>query len=402
MHRTFRYPLYPTSAQEPALLATLDLLRGLYNAALQERRDAWRLQHKSISYQGQTRSLTEIRANDPAFGNGSVEIQRSALRRVQRAFDGFFRRCKSGETPGFPRFKGRGRYESFSFPCGKTTITGDGRSARLRIPSIGEVKVNLYRPLKGKSLEVTIRLDPIGNWYAYVSCDLGAAPEPLVASTIDPADVVGVDMGITAVATFSDGTKLDNPRFFEKSQADLARQQQAIARRRPGSKSRKRAVKQAARTNAHIKNQKLDLYRKSACEVVRQYKVIAFEDLNIAGLAQSMLGKHVNLASWRLYQQLVACKAEEAGRLVVGVDPRYTSQDCSGCERRVEKDLSERWHHCDACGTSLDRDVNAALNIKARGLQALGMSAVSDAVVKIAAKARRSRKTRGDGAAGQV
>ena len=363
-----------------------------FNASLQERRESWRLLRKSVSLYDQMKSLTEIRAADAEIAAMSVHVQRSALKRVDEAFKAFFRRVKNGETPGHPRFKAFGRYRSFSFPMGKRSITGEGRSARLHIPNFGEVRMNMYRPLKGEPLEVTIRRDSSGRWWAAISCDLGAAPSTPEPSTITANDVLGADMGISSLVAFSDGVILENPRHFELSAAKLARRQREHARKRKGSKSKERARKLVAKTHQHIANQRTDLFRKSACNTIARCKVVVFEDLNIVGLTRGMLGKHVNLAAWNRYRQITTCKAEEAGKLVLLVDPRYTSQLCSGCGELVPKELDERWHHCPHCGVSLDRDVNAARVIKARGITALGTSVGAGQPEKVK-PVRRPKKT---------
>ncbi len=387
MHRTFCCPIYPTCTQELDLLEVMECLRLLFNGCIQERREAWQKLRTSVTLYDQMKSLTAIRAHDESYAAIASEIARSALKRVDKAFKDFFRRCKAGDTPGFPRFKKFGRYKSFTFTFGKNTIVGDGRSARLHIPNFGDVRINLYRPLKGRPLEVTVRVDGTGQWWAAISCDLGAAPLAPEPSTLTPDDVLGADMGITSLVAFSDGTTLLNPRHFEKSAAKLKRRQQEYARKRKGSRSKARALRLVAKTHQHIANQRKDYHRKSACDIMARCKAVVFEDLNIAGLTRAQLGKHVNLAAWRQYQQIVACKAEEAGKLVVRVEPRHTSQLCSGCGVLVPKELDERWHHCDACGTSLDRDVNAAKTIRFRGMATLGMS-VAEVFVAKAAKTK--------------
>jgi putative transposase len=399
MHRTFRYPLHPTPSQEIVLLDVMEHLRLLYNAALQERRGAWKMHRVSISRIDQTKSLTEIRRSDKGYAACSVEIQRSALRRVDLAFASFFRRCAEGEKPGYPRFKKHGRYKSFSYPCGKTTVSGEGRSARLHIPNFGTVRLNLYRPLKGEPVDVRVKLDPTGKWYAYIVCDLGAAPVPEDVATLTADDVIGVDMGLITVAAFSDGSMLPNPKHDAKAAQNIARLQRNLQRKKKGSNSRRRTRKLLAKGYAYAKDQKLDCYRKHAKHLVTNHKIIAFEDLNITGMVQGPLGKHINQASWRLFRQLVTCKAEEAGKRVVGVRAAYTSQECSGCSELVPKPLEQRWHDCPHCNTSLDRDVNAAKIVKARGMRTLGMSVVTRGAAKATPKARRSRKTHGSDAA---
>jgi putative transposase len=392
MYRTFCYPIYPTNDQISVLECWFDRLRLLFNGALQERKDAWRLLGKSISLYQQEKSLTEIRANDRDYAAISVHAERSVLKRVDRGMNQFFARRKAKKKAGPPRYKKFGNYNSFSFPFGKITVEGTNRSARLHIPNFGKVRINLYRPLKGEPIDVTVRRDSDGRWRAAIVCDLGAAPSQPNPKDITSEEVLGADVGITSLVAFSDGSILTNPRHFQKNAERLARRQRALKNKRKGSRSRARTQQLIAKTYQHIANQRRDYFRKSACDVVGRCKAIVFEDLNIDGLSRSILGKHINLAAWRLYRQIVTCKAEEAGKLVVLVDPRHTSQLCSECGASVPKELDERWHRCSQCGTSLDRDVNAARVIKARGVTTLGMSVVQESM-KVETPGRRSKKT---------
>lgn len=362
--RTFRYPLRPTAAQE----ATLDAWRrqccDLYNAALQERRDAWRKQRVSRNYYHQQSGLTEWRQSDPDGAAVPVWVQRSALRRVDLAFKAFFRRVKAGQTPGFPRFKSKKRYSSFSIDGNLDAIRVDG--SRVALPKIGPVKFHQYRPLRGRVLRVTVRCDATGKWWIAFTCDLGAAPEKVA-----PVSIVGIDVGLKSLAVTSDGAVVDNPRHAAKAAAKLARAQRVAARRRRGSKSKRRAAIAVAKCYARVKNQRLDHARKAAAWLVSRYDVIAYEDLNIAGLGRSALSGHIQNAGWGILLHAIACKAESAGKHVVAVDPRHTSQTCSGCGVLVPKDLSVRVHDCPHCGLRMDRDHNAARNVMALGRSAV-------------------------------
>ena len=360
--RTFRYPLRPTAAQE----ATLDAWRrqccDLYNAALQERRDAWKKQRVSIGYNAQTKSLTEWRAMDPDGAAVPAWVQRSALRRVDLAFKAFFRRVKVGQTPGFPRFKSKKRYDSFSVPAHLAPI----RAGRVQLQRGLAVKFHQYRPLRGKVLVATVSRDATGKWWVCFACHIGAAPEKVA-----PVSIVGIDVGLKSLAVTSDGEVVENPRHTAKAAAKLARAQRVAARRKRGSESRKRAVALVARHHARVRNQRLDHARKVAAALVSRYDVIAREDLNIAGLGRSALSGHIQNAGWGILLHAIACKAEEAGKHVVAVDPRHTSQTCSGCGVLVPKDLSVRVHDCPHCGLRMDRDHNAARNVMARGRRAV-------------------------------
>jgi putative transposase len=275
-------------------------------------------------------------------------------------------------------------------------ITGSGRSARLRIPLFGNVKINLYRPLKGTPKQVTIHRESTGRWWACIMCDLGEAPAKLDPATIREDRKVGIDLGLTNVIATSDGEVVANPRHFQKEQDRLAERQRRVAKQtQKGSNGHKKAKRLVAKSHKRIANQRRDFFWKLAKALVLANDLIAIEKLNIAGLAQSGLGKHVNYVAWRILVHAIMCKAEEAGAWVIEVDPRYTSQECSGCGHVVPKDLSVRVHHCSFCGLTLDRDVNAARVILMRAVAAPGMGVEQAADARRSVKARRSKRNRG-------
>ena len=382
MLRTFRYPLHPTIAQESTIDSWRVICQQLYNAALQHRRDAWehekrqrqlaedrneeRGRTKSVTYATQTVELTAIRRGDALLDAMPLEAQRSALRRIDRAFVAFFRRCRSGETPGYPRFRSRDRYDSFDI--GRVVPHDDeargSRSAHVRIPKLGLVKFHEYRPLRGRVLNTTVRR-VAGRWYICFQCDLGAAPAKKPV-----ASAVGVDVGLTSFATLSDGTAVENPRYFRRAEDQLAMRQQRLSRRQRGSASRRRAKLLVAKAHERIKNQRLDFARKLVCALFTKYDLVAYEDLNIRGMVRAMdghLSKSINDAAWGVFVHALACKAESAGKWAVAVDPRGTTQRCSQCGVHVPKDLSVRVHVCGGCGLVLGRDENASRNILALG-----------------------------------
>jgi putative transposase len=269
---------------------------------------------------------------------------------------------KSGQTPGFPRFRSKRRYDSFDVPGETVRVVGN----TVVLPKLGAIKFHQYRPLRGEVLRVTVKRDPEGKWWVSFACDLGTAP-----SKVTPMSIVGIDVGLKSLAVTSDGEVIENPRHAAKAAAKLARAQRIMARRKKGSRSRERARIQVARCHAHVRNQRLDHARKVAKAIVGQYDVLAHEDLNIAGMAKGMLGGSINNAGWGILLHCIASKAEEAGKHVVAVDPRHTSQLCSECGVLVIKNLSVRTHECPFCGLRMDRDLNAALNICALGRSAV-------------------------------
>ncbi len=359
MIRSYQYPLKPNRTQEVALQVTLLACQRLYNGALEERREAYRRQRHTVTKYDQHKELTTLRAEDPDYGHIAARILRSPITRLDRAYQAFFRRVKAGEKPGFPRFKSRDRYNGFDFP--KPSIKGD----RVLVPNLGYVKLNLYRPLPIGAVikDAKVNKTPKG-WEVSFSCDVGPAPE----TQVDPTKIVGLDLGLKSFLVLSDGQEVQNPRFFRLGQDILARRQRRLQTKRRGSKSRGRAKTLVGQAHRHVHNQRLDFSRKLAKDLVSRYDVICHEDLNIRGMVYGTLAKSINDAGWGLFIRCLASKAEEAGKLTIPVNPRGTSQRCSGCQTVVPKGLAERTHSCPSCGLTLDRDHNAAINIKALGL----------------------------------
>jgi putative transposase len=369
MVRVYRYRLYPTRAQDAALRETLCRLRELYNAALQHRRDAYRKGGVTVSAYSQMRELSGVREVRPEYAEIHTHLLQDVLTRLDRAYRAFFRRCKSGEAPGFPRFKGRGRYRTFTFKDaanhnGVRLLAG---GKRVKLAGIGNVKVNLHRPVEGRIKQASVSLDGDGHWYIAFACaDVPARPLP-------PLDTsVGIDVGITTFAALSDGTMVDNPRPYEMAQRSLATAQRRVSRRKRGSKRRRKAVELLAKQSARVQRVRLDFHHKTAHAIVQRFGSIAVEDLNVKGLARMRLAKQVHDAGWAQFTTILEAKAESAGREFYRVDPRGTSQECSGCQERVPKGLHVRVHACPHCGLVLDRDVNAAVNVQARGHRVRG------------------------------
>jgi putative transposase len=344
---------------------TLMLCRHVYNAAVGERREAWRTRGIAVTYSQQKAELPGIKEAMPEYGEVNAQVLQDVVLRVDRAFHAFFRRIQAGErgkTPGYPRFHGRGRYHSFTYPQ-----VGEHGGARLDngflvLAKIGRIALRWSRPLEGTIKTVTISRGADG-WYTCFSC--AEAPLLLLPPT---GQETGMDLGLASFATLADGTMIHNPRCYRKAEAYLRRCQRRVARRKPGSNRRRKAVKQLARAHQKIKRQRRDFQHKTALSLVRAYDTIYHEDLRTANMVQNHpLAKSVAGAGWGMFLGILSDKAACAGRSVVAVPPAYTSQICSGCGVVVAKDLSVRWHECPECGTGLHRDHNAARNILALG-----------------------------------
>jgi putative transposase len=352
--RTFKFRLYPSKAQTTRLSSILALCCELYNAGLQERRDAYRLQRKSIRYVEQANQLPEIKQARPELNDIHSQVLQDVLRRLDKTFQAFFRRVKErGIKAGFPRFKSRQRYDSFTYAQSGFAIKDD----KLCLSKIGDVRIKLHRPVEGKVKTLTITHSATGKWYACLSVEV--EPQPLAANHTS----VGIDVGLSHFATLSTGEKIANPRFFRSDESALAKTQ------------RKEKRKAARRVHERIANRRRNFAHQLSHALVSRFGLILFEDLNIKGMVKNhCLSKSIQDAAWSQLIQYTTYKAVDAGREVRTVDPRGTSQRCSACKAIVTKDLSQRVHSC-LCGITLDRDHNAALNILALGLQSVSLRA---------------------------
>jgi putative transposase len=355
LRRTFKYRLYPNRQQREKLQATLDVCRELYNAALQERREAWSSYRKSIHYVEQANQLPDIKAVREDVRAVHSQVLQDVLRRIDKTFQAFFLRCKRRQVPGFPRFRSESRYDSFTYPQAGFQLGG-----RLSLSKIGDIKIKLHRPIKGEIKTLTLKREN-GMWYACFSCVV--EPEPLPAN--DKA--VALDVGLLSFLTRNDGTEIGNPRLFRKAQKRLRRAQRRVARREKFSKRWKKAVRLVAKIHRKVFNQRNDFHHKLSRKIVNNYGIIFPEDLNVKGLSRGLFAKSVHDAGWAAFFQKLSYKAESAGRLFLPVDPRGTSQRCP-CGAPNPKRLSDRKHVCLRCGLMTTRDHASAMEILRLGL----------------------------------
>jgi putative transposase len=369
MRLTFKYRLMPTSAQAAFLAGELRDACSLYNAALEERIGAWKTCHKSINYYDQANQLKAMRA-DGCLTLANFSCCQDVLRRVDKTYKAFYARVKRGDKPGFPRYRSARRYDSITFPS-----YGDGcrllSTGKLRVQGAGHVKVNLHRPLEGVVKTVTVKREA-GRWFACFSVVREERP------LLDNAKAIGIDVGLTHFAVMSDGAEINNPRHYRNAEARLRRCQRKVARRKKGSNRRGKAVLLLHRAHVHVRNQRADFHHKLSRQLVNEYGLIAVEDLNVKGLAGGMLAKSVHDAGWAQFLFFLFYKAADAGRQVIQVDPRGTSQICT-CGQRVPKTLRDRWHKCPTCGLSASRDYVSSQVI----LQRSGWNAPSVANVEV-------------------
>lgn len=367
MLKAFQYRLYPTKSQERLLESTLETCRRFYNACLAERKEAYEQEKRTISKFAQLRQVKTLKQTNPYAATVHSHILQVVVSDLDKAFQAFFRRVKAGEKPGYPRFKGRNRFDSFGLKEYGNGFRLDGR--RLKLSGIGRVAVRWHRELEGQIKTARV-IRKAGHWYVSFACEV-EQPEPLPST----GQSVGVDVGVASLITLSDGTKVDNPKWYRASQAKLRIAQRRVARRKKGGKNRRKAVLQLQRLHVHTQNQRRDFLNKLAHSLVQANDVIAVEDLQIQNMVRNKhLSKSILDSGWGYFRQRLAAKAAEAGRVVVAVNPAYTSKTCSGCGTVFEHlTLSDRWVEC-ACGLSLDRDHNAALNVQRAGHVRLGIT----------------------------
>ena len=380
------FRLRPTARQHVALAACVDAHRELYNAALQERRDAWSNASRTrISYGDQSAQLTGIRAVRPDQAVWSFSSQQATLRRLNKAFAGFFGRVKAGQTPGYPRFKGKARFDSVEWPK-----DGDGarwlpEQRRVYLQGVGQVTVDLHREVAGRVKTIQIKRHG-RRWMLVLSCDdVPTNPLPVTGRQ------AGVDVGIVSFATTSGGEHVDNPRWARAAADRLAAVQQRLQRARRGGKNRAAKRETVAARHRKIANQRKDFHHKQARELVARYDLIVVEDLKIANMlrrakpvadpanpgqylpngarAKSGLNRSISDAGWGQFVSILRAKAEEAGRAWIEVDPRHTSDGCERCGHAArENRVAQAEFACQRCAHRAPADEHAARNILRAGL----------------------------------
>jgi putative transposase len=359
--KAYKYKLRPSRRVVEKFEQALEVCRELYNAALQERRDAWRVSGVSVNFYSQDAQLPQIKALREDVASVHSQVLRDPLRRIDRAFQAFFRRIKSREKAGYPRFKSIKRYNSFTYlqplPNGGFRLDGD----KLYLSKIGSVRLRLSRPIEGKIKTCTIKREADG-WFV-----IFAVEESQCSYFPKTGEVVGVDVGIENFATLSNGEVIANPQYLRKAERKIKTAQRRVRRRKNGSRRRRKAVQLLAKKHLKITRQRRDFFHKLSLRLIREFDEVVFEDLNIKGMVKNHhLAKSISDAAWGTFILIHEGKAENAGRRVTKVPPAFTSQDCSACGARVHKSLNMREHRCVSCGLILHRDHNAAINIKGR------------------------------------
>jgi putative transposase len=383
------FRLRPTARQHVALGQCLASHRELYNAALQERRDAWRLRKTGVSYGEQSAQLKEIRAARPDVAVWSFSSQQATLRRLNRAFAAFYRRVKAGQTPGYPRFKSAQRFSSVDWPKDGDGCRWQPDTRRVYLQGIGQVRATVHRQVQGRVKTIQVRRLGRRRWLLVLSFD------QVPTRPLEPAHTaVGVDVGIASFATTSDGQHVPNPRWGRAAAAKLATAQQALARKQRGSSNRCRARATVAARHRKLANQRRNFHHQAARALVARYDLLVIENLRIRNMvrrpnprpdpdqpgrflpnraaAKTGLHRSIHDAGWAQFVSILRAKAEEAGRVVIDVDARHTSDRCEACGHTTrENRASQAVFACRRCGHTVNADEHAARNILRAGLARL-------------------------------
>jgi putative transposase len=341
--KTFKYKREPMPAQARQMMWTLARRRELYNAALQERRAAVAKRRVSVSCYDQKAGLPSVKEVRPEYKDIHSQVLQDVILRVDHSFQGFYRRVKAGEQAGYPRFQGANRYHALTCPQFENGARID--NGRLILSKIGRIKVRWSRPVEGTIKTATVSLEPDGWYVCFSRADVPCEPLPITNQE------TGIDVGLKALLTTSPGLSVANPRWLRKMERKLKWRQRRVSRRTKGS-------------------HRLDCHHKEAVKLVRANDALYDEDLPARNLVRiHHLAKSICYAGWSQFLSILSVKAVWAERAVIAVPPAYSTQDCSGCGERVPKSLSVRTHICPnpKCGPILDRDENAALNIKRTG-----------------------------------
>jgi putative transposase len=399
--------LYPTRRQQRLLSEQLEELRWLWNTLLAERKQAWEERQESIDYHDQKAELPSLKADlRPGLKQVHSQVAQDVALRLKNAMDAFFRRLKAGETPGYPRFRGKGRYDSLTYPQWENGVKLSASGKRLLLSKVGDVKIIVHRPLEGTPKTATIRRTSTGKWFVTISCEWDPIPLPATGRQ------VGIDVGLATFATRPDGETIANPRFFRCEERALAKAQrqrqlavdahkatragvtervkqahpelnetdlwQAVSQdpeERAAWRHRQKRRRVVARTHERTRWKREDFAHQQSRRLVNEFDVIAVEDLSVTSMIQNgRLAKSIQDAAWGRFATLIACKAAWADRRYIAVNPAHTSQDCSGCgNRKSDLTLAEQVFRCVCCGLVIDRDLNASRNILAVGRHCLGL-----------------------------
>ena len=365
MEKAFKFRLYPNKRQEILIQKTFGCTRFVYNYFLDLKKSEYENNQKSVSYNETSKLLTQLKKEKDWLREPDKDSLQKSLKDLDMAYQKFFK-----EHAGYPRLKSKkDRYKSYRTSCTNNNIAFLGK--HIKLPKLGKVKIRDKQIPQGRILNATISQQPDGKYYCSLCCTDVEIPQ-YPKTNIN----VGMDLGITDFAIFSDGIKIDNPRFYEKSENKLAKLQKEMSRKTIGGSNWNKARIKVTKLQSHISNQRKDFLQKLSTDIVKQYDVICIEDLDVKSMKEtdkSNRNKRVGDVSWSEFRRMLTYKTKWYGRRLSVVDRYYpSSQICNVCGKRDGKKSEDiRFWICSHCRSELDRDVNAAINILNEGIRKL-------------------------------
>lgn len=365
MEKAFRYRIYPNKQQQQLIQKTFGCARFVYNYFLDVRINEYKNSGKSISYNETSKLLTQLKKELEWLKEPDKDSLQKSLKDLDSAYQKFFK-----EHSGFPKFKSKkDRHKSYRTSCTNNNIQFCGK--HLKLPKLGLVKVRDKQIPQGRILNATVSQEPNGHYYCSLCCTDVTLPQYQKTN-----ENIGIDLGIVNFAILSDGTKIENPRFYEKSEKKLAELQRELSRKTIGGSNWNKARIKVVNLQKHISNQRNDFSHKLTTEIVKSFDIISIEDLDVKSMKEtdsSIRNKRVGDVSWSEFRRQLAYKANWYGKTLSVVGKYYpSSQVCHICGHRDGKKSEDvRNWVCPHCGSELDRDVNAAINILNEGLRLL-------------------------------
>lgn len=361
LQRTYKFRAYPSREQKLLLDRQMSLSKQLYNLLLEKSQTYYKDHGKTFTKYDMNKWMTQLKKKNPEFKELYSQAAQNVADRASKAYQNFFRRCRERKKNkvvkvGFPRFKTF--VSSLTYPQAYNGSVNVERK-RVSLSKIGRINFVNHRDIQGEVKTAAIKKTKSQEWYITFSTEKEDTP-----IFNNGKAQIGIDLGLKDYCTLSDGTKISNPRILKQSENKLKKSQREVSGRGKGGQNRKKSILKLERIHEHIARQREDYLHKLSHNMVNSYSLIAYEELNIAGMTKNhRLAKNINDVSWSQFIQFLCYKAESAGCRVIGVNPRNTSKTCSKCGNIQDIDLSQRTYHCGGCGLKMDRDVNAAVNI---------------------------------------
>lgn len=365
--KAYKYKINPTSKTKKILEKQFEDCRYIYNTCIGIKKTTYEQTKQSLSYYYFQKQIPSWKETYPELKEIHSQVLQDVLKRVDKSYQGFFRRIKSGDTPGYPRYKNKNRYDSITYPQYGNGCYLEGNI--LHLSKIGDIKIVLHRPINGIIKNVTIKRTPTGKWFVTFCVE----ETPNVLQPNDNA--IGIDVGLKSFVKFNNGEEISNPKFFKQEEDKLKKLQSKKDKLPKTSEQRKKLSKKITFLYEKISNKRSDFAHQLSRKIVNKYSVISVEKLDVKNMMEkSYFSKSIGDAAWTQFRNLLSYKAVEAGRNYIEVDPAYTSQTCSSCGNRKKLELKDRVYECDCCGLKMDRDQNAAINILTVGLHSLNLN----------------------------